>query len=423
MRPVPCMRQIPSCRCLILLLVAAFGAAALGAAGDPPDWAYPINPPNFTPRADDGAPRRVPDSTAGYTVTQLRDLFSAPVWHPDDHPPLPPIVAHGRKPAVFACGVCHRADGPGGPENANIAGLPAAYTQTAPLADHHQHLFSSVVAKAEGVKPIAVEDLISLLDAASIRRAVVLSVAYILGDPKSTAADEYEKVKAENEWTSAQVARFPDRLVGFCSINPLKPYALNELARCAKDPHLRRGLKLHFANSRVDYHNPVHIERLRQLFSAANGYGMAIIAHMRTSISAKIPYGADEARILLDEVIPAAPDVPIQIAHLAGAGGYRDPLIDQAISVFVDAIEKNDERAKNLYFDVTTVVLPMASAERLSLIATRLRQLGLQRILYGSDAASGGNLPPREGWAAFHRLPLTEAEFDIIARNVPPYMR
>lgn len=297
------------------------------------------------------------------------------------------------------------------------------HAQTAPLADHHQHLFSSVVAKAEGVKPIAVEELISLLDAAGIRRAVVLSVAYILGDPKRTAADEYEKVKAENDWTSAQVARFPDRLVGFCSINPLKPYALNELARCAKDPHLRRGLKLHFANSRVDYHNPVHIERLRQLFSAANGYGMAIIAHMRTSISAKIPYGADEARILLDEVIPAAPDVPIQIAHLAGAGGYRDPLIDQAISVFVDAIEKNDERAKNLYFDVTTVVLPMASAERLSLIATRLRQLGLQRILYGSDAASGGNLPPREGWAAFHRLPLTEAEFDIIARNVPPYMR
>ena len=26
-----------------------------------------------------------------------------------------------------ACGFCHRADGPGGPENANLAGLPAAY--------------------------------------------------------------------------------------------------------------------------------------------------------------------------------------------------------------------------------------------------------------------------------------------------------
>ena len=42
-----------------------------------------------------------------------------------DH--LPEVVASGRKPDVFACGFCHRADGPGGPENANLAGLPAAY--------------------------------------------------------------------------------------------------------------------------------------------------------------------------------------------------------------------------------------------------------------------------------------------------------
>jgi cytochrome c553 len=115
-------------------LRAAVAVAAIAAAGavraagvDPPAWAYPVNPPGFTPRADDGQPRRVPDSTRTYTVTEVRDLFAAPVWHPEDHPALPPVVAHGRKPAVFACGVCHRADGPGGPENANIAGLPAAY--------------------------------------------------------------------------------------------------------------------------------------------------------------------------------------------------------------------------------------------------------------------------------------------------------
>jgi predicted TIM-barrel fold metal-dependent hydrolase len=251
----------------------------------------------------------------------------------------------------------------------------------------------------------------------------VLSVAYILGDPKGTAPDEYEKVKAENDWTSAQVARFPDRLIGFCSVNPLKPYAFDELTRCAKDPRLRRGLKLHFANSRVDYHNLAHVDRVRRLFAAANEYKMAIVAHMRTSISAKIPYGADEARIFLQELVPAAPDVPIQIAHLAGAGGYADPLVDEALSVFVDAIGKGDARARNLCFDVTTVVLPDASADRLALIAKRLHALGLQRILYGSDAAAGGNLPPREGWAAFRRLPLTEREFRTIASNVPAYMR
>jgi mono/diheme cytochrome c family protein len=93
----------------------------------PPAWAYPVNPPNFQRAPDDGSTRKVPDSTAGYTLTQVRDLFAAPDWHPEDHPPMPAIVASGRKPDVFACGVCHRADGSGGAENASLFGQPAEY--------------------------------------------------------------------------------------------------------------------------------------------------------------------------------------------------------------------------------------------------------------------------------------------------------
>jgi cytochrome c553 len=40
---------------------------------------------------------------------------------------MPDVVAHGRPPDVRACGSCHRAEGTGGPENASLAGLPAAY--------------------------------------------------------------------------------------------------------------------------------------------------------------------------------------------------------------------------------------------------------------------------------------------------------
>src|SRR5258705_4885551 len=113
----------------ILPLLAMLFASPLPAraADGPPEWAYPITPPNLKPAPDDGVPRRVPNSSATYTLTQIRDRFIAPVWHPEDHPPLPPVVAKGRKPDVFACGFCHRADGPGGPENAGLAGLPASY--------------------------------------------------------------------------------------------------------------------------------------------------------------------------------------------------------------------------------------------------------------------------------------------------------
>ncbi|MEQ1775636.1 MAG: c-type cytochrome [Burkholderiales bacterium] len=109
------------------LLAAITTASFAQSAESPPEWAYPVNPPGFKPVPDDGTIRRVPGSTAGYTLTQTRDLFVSPDWHPADYPARPEIVANGRKPDVIACGSCHRADGPGGPENANLTGLSAAY--------------------------------------------------------------------------------------------------------------------------------------------------------------------------------------------------------------------------------------------------------------------------------------------------------
>ena len=93
----------------------------------PPAWAYPVNPADFKLSPDDGILRHVPDSTASMTLTQVRDRFYTADWHPGDHSPMPDVVARGRKADVSACGFCHRADGPGGPESANLMGLPVAY--------------------------------------------------------------------------------------------------------------------------------------------------------------------------------------------------------------------------------------------------------------------------------------------------------
>lgn len=309
-----------------------------------------------------------------------------------------------------------------------LAVLPAriALCQSAPLVDYHQHLFSpaaaALVSATTPMAPITATDLVALLDSAGIRRALVLSVAYTFGNPSRTVEDEYAKVKAENDWTAQQVAQFPDRLRAFCSVNPLRDYALEELARCARDPQLHFGLKLHFGNSDVNLDDPRQVERLQRFFHAADGYRMAIVVHLHASISQGRPYGRQEADIFLNQLLPQAPDVPVQIAHLAGAGGYGDPAADQALRVFIEAIAKHDPLTERLYFDVTGVTGEDISARQADLIATRIRQLGVERVLYGSDAAIPGN-PPARGWAAFRHLPLTEAEFQTIANNLTPYMR
>ena len=109
------------------------GGAANGNAASPvastmpyPVWAYLWDTSFTVPPADD-LPQRVPGSSATFNWNNARDLFFVPDWHPQDHAPMPAVVAQGRKPDVRACASCHRAQGSGGPENAILAGLPAAY--------------------------------------------------------------------------------------------------------------------------------------------------------------------------------------------------------------------------------------------------------------------------------------------------------
>ena len=293
----------------------------------------------------------------------------------------------------------------------------------AEVIDYHQHLYSPEAGarSSPGPKGIDARFLVAQLDAAGIQRAVVLSVAYSFSNPnKPPVQNEYAHVMAENDWTSAQVAKYPDRLLGICSVDPLRPYALKEIARCAKDPNLRTGLKLHFGNSDVDVDNPEHVNKVREVFRAANAHGMAIVVHMHANIDHHRPYGAKEARIFLEQLLPEAPDVTVQIAHLAGGGGYDDPTIDEALSVFVQAIQEKDPRMKNVYFDACGIAMPGLWEDKAGLIVQRIRQIGIQRVLYGSDAATPDNLP-KDALQRFHELPLTKDEFRTIENNVAPY--
>src|SRR5256885_16805150 len=101
--------------------------------------------------------------------------------------------------------------------------LTASAVSAQPRIDYHQHLFNPAVvrmAQAAGRAYAGVStasDIVAMLDSAGVQRALVLSVAYQYGNPNRPQVDsEYAKVKAENDWTSRQVAPYPDRLRGFC---------------------------------------------------------------------------------------------------------------------------------------------------------------------------------------------------------------
>jgi uncharacterized protein len=272
-------------------------------------------------------------------------------------------------------------------------------------------------------KPLTADQLIRDMDETGIQRAVVLSVAYWFGGPprqlRRWKGEEYANVRAENDWVAREVARYPDRLVGFCGVAPLRDYAVREVQRCARELKMK-GVKLHFRSSGVDVLNPEHLEKVRLVFRAANELGLAIVAHINTR-----PYGREQAEVFLKELLPAAPDVPVQIAHLWGGNEF----VPAALTVFADAVAARDPRAKNLYFDLTEIepaaAITSDPAATMREIAGFIRRIGLQRVLYGSDAAATSDAPPTSlRWARLRgRLPLTNEELRVVADNIAPYMR
>jgi cytochrome c553 len=135
------MRRVPV---LVIIALAPFMAVAAAQYAQPtpagqPAWAYaiPIPPPTpppgtapatpAAPPAADPTRRSLPGSDRTFTRAQISDAFGPADWYPNDHPPMPDVVAKGRRPDVRACALCHMPNGKGRPENASVSGLPVSY--------------------------------------------------------------------------------------------------------------------------------------------------------------------------------------------------------------------------------------------------------------------------------------------------------
>jgi cytochrome c553 len=104
-------------------------------APKPGDKFTPQAPPTRNLRPNEDAneqtrPRELPDSSASYSLVDIRDGSNVADWYPQDHPAMPDIIRLGPAKAGAArrgCGFCHLPNGLGRPENAPTAALPRAY--------------------------------------------------------------------------------------------------------------------------------------------------------------------------------------------------------------------------------------------------------------------------------------------------------
>lgn len=311
-----------------------------------------------------------------------------------------------------------------------------------PPADHHVHVWSpdardaairiqealgEEVIEEDEMRPLSADDVIAGLDSAGIERGVLLSTAYFFGNPEIAPEDERAKVRAENDYVARQVAAHPDRLVAFFSVNPLADYALGEMERLA-DHEAFVGLKLHLGNSDVDLRDGGDVERLREVFARASELDLAVAIHLGGRSDS---FGAPDAEAFLDEVLPAAPDVPVQVAHMGGPGGFG-PGTRAALDAFAAALEEHPERTRHLIFDLSSAPQPTYLARGDTALVRRVealnrafadaaRRLGFDRVVYGTDWPVVPMARYLEGIR--QDLPLSEEAFRDLVDDPAPYLR
>jgi cytochrome c553 len=157
------------------------------------EWAYPVGPQGLkSPDPATVFTATGADPSIKYSFRQITDSFGPPDWYPKEHPAMPGIAAHGQKPHVPACILCHLPNGNGHPESASVSGLTAKYIV------EQMHAFR------DG-------------DRQNIRAPAMAEMAYVISEKDlRTAAEYFAKIpKSQQKWIRVvETANAPANHVG-----------------------------------------------------------------------------------------------------------------------------------------------------------------------------------------------------------------
>jgi len=287
--------------------------------------------------------------------------------------------------------------------------------------DHHMHLASVDVCERVGDcldanEPPAVRaaDALRALQDAGVERGVVFSSAYLYGmDSLALAPDEVaRRTRLENEFTRDEVARYPARLTGFLSVDPLQPGAVGEIRHWRGNAQLV-GLKLHFTAAGVDLERAADRACVVRVIGAAASQGLPMAIHIGGG-----DFDAADAELFVRDILPAAGDAWVQIAHAGGGLPLRDHNHADVLGVFARHIAAGDPLTRHLLFDLSFVPSEGEGADDIEALVASMRQIGMLRFLFGSDYNVG---TPTQAIAALARLELTSREMATLRKNCAPW--
>ena len=172
-----------------------------------------------------------------------------------------------------------------------------------------------------------------------------------------------------NNYIIESVQNYPDRIIGFCSVNPAwGELASREVERCARAGLVGIG-ELHADTQRFDLGDA---DTMRPLLEAANEYGLIITAHTSEPVGHLYQgkgHTTPDVTMRLIENARKYPNVKIICAHWGGG------------LPFYALMPEVKDALQNVWFD--TAASPFLYSPQIFPIVADL--VGADRILLGSD--------------------------------------
>lgn len=262
-------------------------------------------------------------------------------------------------------------------------------------------------------------DIDVILRNTAVRRIDLISMAHVFSSEDFGGfKNERELAEKENSFVAAARDKHPKKVRAFCSIDPLREYALAELERCRTQLKMD-GIKLHHNANQVYLTVPEHLEKVRKVFEFAAKHKMPILMHFDNSHRR---FGKPDIDLLIGSILKALGPVELRIAHFGTSGGFSQRT-RAFLNAFIEMLDAEPGLRKHkIIFDISAVALDKDSEgireltdDEFAVLARYIRRLGLKRIAFGTDYPL---YTPAEYEAILRtRVGLSDRELEILLKT------
>ena len=244
------------------------------------------------------------------------------------------------------------------------------------IIDSHIHLFSNKN-YPNSINGKMVADKIR---EAGVDKAIVLSAAFQQKDHKNAII--------ENDFVVAETQCFPNELIGFGAVHPLKDWSIIEADRCLRELNLK-GLKLHPVNQKINFSNEAHVKKLDNLFVRTDEYESIVIIDSSA-------WSESEFRDFLP-ITARHQKTKFILAH-AFLYDFRRLLV-------VDIFRSN--MTKNIFADLSGTIVEYQDSPEKEALIWYLKRFGTNYLFLGSDYPM---YTPKQTMGAFEAFSFTNDE-------------